>query len=95
MSNSVDLVKDSTMQEMVQAIREISGHYDLSDYKSICAAVRNGHGDIIPNGTVFQVPHAVYGNVDFVVRRKNSNSSRLVSRNSASPTLTATPTSSL
>ena len=71
MSNSVDLVKDSTMQEMVQAIREISGHYDLSDYKSICAAVRNGHGDIIPNGTVFQVPHAVYGNVDFVVRRKN------------------------
>lgn len=70
-ATGVDLLKDSTGKDIAKAIREISGHYDLSDYKSICAAVRNGHGDIIPNGTVFQVPHAVYGNVDFVVRRKN------------------------
>lgn len=71
MSTTVDLVKDSTMKDVAKAIREISGHYDLSDYKSIVAAIRNGHGDLIPNGTCFQVPHAVYGNIDFITRRQN------------------------
>ena len=71
MSQTVDLVKDSTMKDVAKAIREISGHYDLSDYKSIVAAIRAGHGDLIPNGTCFQVPHAVYGNIDFVTRRQN------------------------
>ena len=71
MSQTVDLVKDSTMKDVAKAIREISGHYDLSDYKSIVAAIRNGHGDLVPNGTCFQVPHAVYGNIDFITRRQN------------------------
>ena len=71
MDQTVDLVKDSTMKDVAKAIREISGHYDLSDYKSIVAAIRNGHGDLIPNGTCFQVPHAVYGNIDFITRRQN------------------------
>lgn len=67
----IDLVKDSTMKDAVQAIREISGHYDTTDYRSITAAIRSGHGSLIPNGTCFQVPHAVYGNIDFVTRRQN------------------------
>ena len=71
MSQTVDLVKDSTMKDVAKAIREISGHYDLLDYKSIVAAIRNGHGDLVPNGTCFQVPHAVYGNIDFITRRQN------------------------
>ena len=71
MNQTVDLVKDSTMKDVAKAIREISGHYDLSDYKSIVAAIRNGHGGLIPNGTCFQVPHAVYGNIDFITRRQN------------------------
>ena len=71
MSQTIDLVKDSTMQDVVQAIREISGRYDLKDYKSIVAAIRAGHGDLIPNGTCFAVPHAVYGSIDFVTRRQN------------------------
>ena len=71
MSQAIDLVKDSTMKDVVQAIREISGRYDLKDYKSIVAAIRAGHGDLIPNGTCFSVPHAVYGDIDFVTRRQN------------------------
>lgn len=71
MSQTVDLVKDSTMKDVVQAIREISGRYDLKDYKSIVAAIRAGHGELIPNGTCFSVPHAVYGDIDFVTRRQN------------------------
>ena len=57
--------------EIVDAIEETAGEYDLTDYKSITAAVRNGDGDKVPNGQVFTVPHTVYGNIDFVVRRKN------------------------
>lgn len=49
----------------------LSGNYDLSDYKEITAAVRNGDGARIPNGHCFVVPHAEYGDIDFVVRRKN------------------------
>lgn len=49
----------------------IHGRYDTSDYRDIIAAVRNGEGSKIPNGAVFSVPHAVYGDIDFVVRRKN------------------------
>lgn len=71
MSETIDLVKDSTMKDVAKAIREISGHYDLTDYKSIVAAIRSGNGNVIPNGTCFTVPHAVYGNVDFVTRRQN------------------------
>lgn len=64
-------VINAQLDDIAQAIREISGHYDLSDYKSIVAAIRNGHGDVIPNGTCFSVPHAVYGSIDFVTRRQD------------------------
>lgn len=65
------LIKDSTGKRIRDAIYKIAGIYDLTDYKSIAAAVRNGDGAKIPNGTTFTVPHSVYGNIDFVVRRKN------------------------
>lgn len=67
----LDETFEEKMDELIEAVKQNSGQYDLSDYESICAAVRNGDGDKIPNGTVFAVPHAVYGDIDFVVRRKN------------------------
>lgn len=45
--------------------------YDLTDYKSITQAVRRGDSALIPNGTTFTVPHAVYGNIEWIVRGKN------------------------
>lgn len=62
---------EEKLDNIASAIRESGGAYDFSDYMSITAAVRNGDGDKIPNGLVFTVPHAVYGDIDFVVRRKN------------------------
>lgn len=59
------------LEGIKKAVQQTSGQYDLTDYKSITAAVRNGDGDKIPNGTVFPAHHAVYGDIDFVVRRKN------------------------
>ena len=70
-ANTAPLIKDSTGKRIRDAIYKIAGIYDLTDYKSIAAAVRNGDGAKIPNGTTFTVPHSVYGNIDFVVRRKN------------------------
>lgn len=70
-TDTVPLIKDSTGKRIRDAIYKIAGIYDLTDYKSITAAVRNGDGAKIPNGTTFTVPHAVYGNIEFVVRRKN------------------------
>lgn len=46
--------------------------YDLTDYKSITQAIRRGDSDLIPNGTEFTVPHAVYGNIVFITRMKNA-----------------------
>lgn len=62
---------EEKLDDIAKAIRQSSGEYDLTDYKSITAAVRNGDGEKIPNGTVFTVPHEVYGDIDFIVRRKN------------------------
>ena len=70
-AETAPVMKDSTAKRIRDAIRMIAGTYDLSDYKSITAAVRNGDGAKIPNGTTFIVPHSVYGNIEFIVRRKN------------------------
>lgn len=58
-------------QEMVAAIRQIGGQYNTADPASIVAAIRSGNADKIPNGTLFTVPHAVYGNITFVTRARN------------------------
>lgn len=65
------LVLDETVKELVQAVKEISGNYDLSDYRSIVSAIRSGNANKIPNGSEFTVPHAVYGDITFVTRRQN------------------------
>ena len=49
----------------------LGGTGDLTDYRAIIRAIRNGKIDRIPNGLEFVVPHAVYGNVHFVTMRKN------------------------
>ena len=72
MSNVTDApMSDKTGLEIEAALLELAGQYDTSDYKSIVAAVRRGDANKIPNGVSFSVPHAVYGNIDFIVRRKN------------------------
>ena len=71
MSETIDLVKDSTMKDVAAAIRGLGEAIDLTDYKEIVKAIRTGNGKLVPNGTCFQVPHAVYGNIDFITRRQN------------------------
>lgn len=81
----LDETFEAKMDELISAVKQSSGEYDTSNYLAITAAVRNGDGDKIPNGTVFTVPHAVYGDIDFVVRRKNVDK---VVGESERPTLT-------
>ena len=61
------------MDALNEAFRPSVGNYDLSDYNDIAQCVRDGNGDKIPNGHTFTVTHAVYGAMDFVVRRKNTD----------------------
>ena len=83
------LLKDETytekMGELINAVKELGGNYDYSDYHSIVAALRSGHGDSIPNGAEFPVHHAVYGDIAFVVRRHNVDK---VAGDSERPTIT-------
>lgn len=81
-------LRDSTGQEIEFALLQLAGQYDTSDYKSIVAAVRRGDAEKIPNGASFEVPHAVYGNIEFVVRRKNVDK---VAGDTDRPTLTIQP----
>ena len=59
------------MDNLIETVKPSMSEYDLSDYKDIAKCVRDGNGDKIPNGHVFTVTHAVYGDMDFIVRRKN------------------------
>ena len=63
------MLLDETGLEIEEALLQLAGEYDLTDYKSIVKAIRRGDAAKIPNGLVFSVPHAVYGNMDFIVRR--------------------------
>lgn len=81
-------LRDSTGQEIEFALLQLAGQYDTSDYKSIVAAVRRGDAEKIPNGASFEVPHAVYGNIEFIVRRKNVDK---VAGDPDRPTLTIQP----
>lgn len=89
MSNVTDApLLDSTGLEIEAALLELAGQYDTTDYKSITAAVRRGDGAKIPNGVSFVVPHAVYGNIEFIVRRKDVDK---VAGDPDRPTLTIQP----
>lgn len=61
------------LDNIEQAIRELAGEYDFTDWRQIVAAIRAGHADRVPNGTVFAVPHETYGNIKFVTRARNQH----------------------
>ena len=74
--------------ELINAVRAISGQYDTTSAASIVAAIRSGNIDKIPNGSTFTVPHAVYGGITFVTRAKNQHK---VVGESNRPTITIQP----
>lgn len=62
-----------SLKELVNATWAISGGYNVTDAKSIVAAIRSGNIDKIPNGSVFKETHDVYGDIYFVTRAKNQH----------------------
>ena len=67
----VSIWEGGKAQQLIDAVRAISGQYNTMDVASIVAAIRSGNIDKIPNGSVFKVPHAVYGDIYFATRAKN------------------------
>lgn len=76
------------MDELIRAVRAISGQYDTTSAASIVAAIRSGQGNLIPNGSVFKETHAVYGDIYFATRAKNVHK---VAGDAARPTITIQP----
>ena len=74
-----------SLKELVNAAWAISGGYNVTDAKSIVAAIRSGNIDKIPNGSVFKETHDVYGDIYFVTRAKNQHK---VVGDPARPTIT-------
>ena len=62
-----------SLKDLVNATWAISGGYNVTDAKSIVAAIRSGNIDKIPNGSVFKETHDVYGDIYFVTRAKNQH----------------------
>ena len=54
-------------------------------YRKIVEMLRMGQGNLVPNGTTFIVPHAFYGNIEFVTRGMNIHK---VKNNPTKPTIT-------
>ena len=77
-----------SLKELVNATWAISGGYNVTDAKSIVAAIRSGNIDKIPNGSVFKETHDVYGDIYFVTRAKNQHK---VVGDPARPTITIQP----
>jgi hypothetical protein len=61
------------LSELINATWAISGGYNLTDAKSIVAAIRSGNIDKVPNGSIFVEHHEVYGDIYFVTRAKNQH----------------------
>ena len=60
--------------DLIDAVKGIAvPDYDFSNYLNIVAAIRSGNADKVPNGTVFKVTHAVYGDIYFVTRARNQH----------------------
>ena len=76
------------MDELIMAVRAISGAYYPTSAGSIVSAIRSGNADKIPNGTVFKETHAVYGDIYFATRAKNQHK---VAGDSSRPTITIQP----
>lgn len=62
-----------SLRELVNATWAISGGYNVTDAKSIVAAIRSGNIDKVPNGSVFVEHHEVYGDIYFATRAKNQH----------------------
>lgn len=69
----VSIWEGGKAERLIRAVEQLGGQYDTSSVASIVAAIRSGNADKIPNGSVFAVPHAVYGDIDFVVRAHNAH----------------------
>lgn len=69
----VSILEGNKMQELINAVWAISGGYNVTDAKSIVAAIRSGNIDKIPNGSVFKETHDDYGDIYFVTRAKNQH----------------------
>ena len=76
------------MDELIRAIKGISGEYYPATAGSIVSAIRSGHADKIPNGSVFKETHAVYGDIYFATRARNQHK---VAGDSSRPTITIQP----
>lgn len=74
--------------ELIRAIKGISGEYYPATAGSIVSAIRSGHADKIPNGSVFKETHAVYGDIYFATRARNQHK---VAGDSTRPTITIQP----
>ena len=84
----VSIWEGGKAQQLIDAVRAISGQYNTMDVASIVAAIRSGNIDKIPNGSVFKVPHAVYGDIYFATRAKNMHK---VAGDTSRPTITIQP----
>lgn len=67
----VSIWEGNKAQQVIDELKFIGKRYNPTSYMDITAALRKGDGNLIPNGTQFAVPHSEYGNVDFIVRRRN------------------------
>ena len=84
----VSIWEGGKAQELIEAVKAISGNFNTTDPASIVAAIRSGNIDKIPNGSVFKVPHAVYGDIYFATRAKNMHK---VAADPTRPTITIQP----
>lgn len=84
----VSIWEGNKADQLINAVRAMSGQYDTTNVASITAAIRSGNIDKIPNGSVFTVSHAVYGNISFITRAKNQHK---VAGDSTRPTITIQP----
>lgn len=84
----VSLWAGKKADELIEAVWAISGSYDTHSASSIVAALRGGHGEDIPNGSVFKEPHETFGDVYFVTRRHNVEK---VAGDPERPTITIQP----
>lgn len=84
----VSLWAGKKADELIEAVWAISGSYDTHSASSIVAALRGGHGEDIPNGSVFKETHETYGDIYFVTRRHNVEK---VAGDPERPTITIQP----
>ena len=85
---SVDIFSGTKAGRLADALETIAGKFNTMDAASIVRAIRSGKADKIPNGGVFKVTHAVYGDIYFATRAKNMHK---VAGDASRPTITIQP----